>query len=226
MYKGIALFFLLALLSCSFAADLPIKRGSHQLTQAKLNNMLAAGQHLAAHAFTPAEKRQLQNWAIELFRRDKDPAAVMYAFNKYRTYLNRLKARPQPKQQAIARHEFYREMMFNWRFPRYRRGQLVLPDVIRRYNPRLDAQVKAEKQRYLREQQLLAGALQQQLRLNQQLFNRSMQLYREHGNNITQSAKDLSTINSLAITGGRVLETHPGYFVVESENGTRYTISR
>ncbi|PIE00391.1 MAG: hypothetical protein CSA79_04005 [Thiothrix nivea] len=161
-----------------------------------------------------------------MFQKDENTAAVMSAFNQYQAYLDKLQAQPQPQQQAVIRHAFYREMMFHWRFPRYREEQLTLPDVIRQYNPQLDAQVQAEKQHYLQEQQLLAGALLQQLQLNQQLFNRTMQAYREHGDNIAQSISDLSTMRSLGITGGHILEQHPDYFLVESEEGVRYTLPR
>ncbi|MEZ5535315.1 MAG: hypothetical protein R3F02_06785 [Thiolinea sp.] len=468
MRKGITLILLLwAMTAHCFANDILAERDGYQLTQSDINNMLSAAEHIADQAFTPEEKHQLQAWALELFRTEKNLAGVASAFDKYRRYEEQAHAQTDPDIQAMIWHHLYREMVFKWQFPRYRENQPTLFDVIQRYNPvktrldkeqlllaakdpvlaeqgdyfmsqplqtvlrvlaeflarnslsaeqregltawaladfktkpehaslayarfldeampqilspvsrqaqaryqaalyqdyyflfhqdelaqkwptdlmgvvtaynpplivdeqhhllisqaelddsvatarffadqlqldldtspayrealrqqlivrfmerenpersivdsaymlrgqdywaqlspteqqrlgaairqswqqsgdiwqalrplfsELDAVIQAENQQQMLEQQIMYGVLMQQLQLNQRIFNRTMQTYRAHGDMISQSISDMSTIHSLGITGERILEQHPDHFLVEGTDGTQYTITR
>lgn len=86
----------------------------------------------------------------------------------------------------------------------------------------LNVKIHAENQQTLLEQKLLM----QQLRLNQKLHNSVMNTYKNSGKAISRSISDLSTTQSIQITGGKVLEKHKDYFVVEGKRGERYNISR
>lgn len=364
-----------------FAADTLVEREAYVLTQLDVHNMLAAGEHIAVQAFTPEEKQQLQAWAVELFRHTKNIKGVVNAFDKYASYLKQANSFSDPDMQRMVWHHLYREMVFRWQFPRYRKQQQTLLDVIQKYNPvkiRLDEEkmllaakdpvlaeqggyfisqpmvtalqtvaeflarqpvsvkhrkglaewavadfnnapqqassayayffdqsvpqalapfnlkqqesfrakayqdyyflFKADKvaqqwstdlmdvvthynpplivdetnqlliseseldggvatARYFSdqlqlnmdlsdEQQVMAGILIRQLQINQQIFDRTMQTYREHSDNMGRSIRDLSTIQSLQITGNKVLEKHKDYFLIEDQQGRRYSINR
>nr|CAA6824565.1 MAG: Unknown protein [uncultured Thiotrichaceae bacterium] len=215
---------ILCLVSCLFAgcrvaADTLAERGEHVLTQADINNMIATGEQIAAQSFTPEEKRQLKSWAVALFKQEDNIEGVVSAFDKYESHLKQAAGYSDPALRKMVWYQLYHEMLFQWQFPRYQHQQLTLLDVIQKYNPTLKQSV---------EQQIIAGVLthQMQLNLNQKIFNRAMQIYREHGDNISQSISDLSTIRSLQISGNKVLETHPGYFLVKDKKGVRYKVTR
>lgn len=230
-----------------FAADTLAERNGYVLTQTDINNMLSAGEHIAGQVFTPQEQQQLQVWAVTLFQRDKDIKGVVSAFNKYAHYLDQAGQLTDPVRQRMNWHQLYREMIFQWRFPRYYEQQQTLLDIIRAYNPPVfvdkvnhllvseselaegvgpEAIIQAKRRQQLIEQQMMAGVLMQSLRLNQQIFNRTMQTYREQGDNISQSMRDLSIIRSLQITGNKVLETHDDHFIIEDQQGNRHSINR
>ncbi len=152
-----------------FATDTLVEREGYTLTQLDINNMLAAGEHIAAQAFTPQEKQQLRAWALELFRRDKKIKDVAFAFDKYAAYLKQANSFSDPAMRQMVWHHFYREMVFRWRFPRYHKQQQTLLDVIQKYNPvkiRLDKEkmllaakdpVLAEKNGYFISQPMLTA---------------------------------------------------------------------
>lgn len=224
------------------ATDSLIKRGEYSLTQMDINNMLAAGEHIAVHSFTAQEKQQLSDWALVLFQREENIAGVAYAFDLYKKYLTQAQSLSDPAQQAVIWQNLYREMVFNWDFPVYPQHPQTLLDVIRHYNPvlladktrhlfisraELDSIIPGGDQQQVTEQEIIAAALLiKQLQLNQQIFNKALQIHREYGDNIAQSIRDLSKIQALGITGEKILETHDDYFLVESKDGTRYKASR
>ncbi|MEZ5477330.1 MAG: hypothetical protein R3E95_07560 [Thiolinea sp.] len=90
----------------------------------------------------------------------------------------------------------------------------------------LDVVVRLENQQKQWQQQQMGALLLQQLQVNQQIFDQALQSYRESGDAVARNIRDQSVRSSVAISGGRVLETHPDHFVVESRNGARYTLSR
>jgi len=220
--RALATIIILCLLSCllvgcDVATDTLAERDGHTLTQADMDNMITAGEQIAAQSFAPEEKLQLQSWALALFQQADNIEGVVTAFDKYKFHLNQAAGYSDPAVRQRVWHQFYFEMVSQWQFPRYDKHQQTLLDVIQKYNPALKQSV---------EQQILAGVLTQQMQLNQKIFNRAMQIYREHGDNISQSMSDSSTIRSLQISGNKVLEAHPGYFLVEDAGGVRYNVAR
>lgn len=227
--------------SC-FATDVLVERAGYRLMQVDIDNMLAAGEHIATQPFTAQEKQQLNVWARMLFQREGNIEGVAHAFALYKSHLTQVQSVSDQAQQAAIWQNLYREMVFNWHFPSYPEQQQTLLDVIRRYNPLLLADkpqqlflsqsmlstiIPVAAQQQATKQEIIAAAvLLRQLQLNQQLFKRAMQTYREHGDHLSQSSRDLSTLQALGITYKKILATHDDYFLVEAEDGSRYKVGR
>jgi hypothetical protein len=126
---------LLLLIAGNLQAAPLATRGQDTLQISDVNTMIRAGEQIAGHAFTPLEKRDLKQWAIEVYRKEPDFKGVKAAFSKYNRYLQLSHKHRQADMKALIWHHFYREMTFNWRFPKYRPSQATLYDVIKRYNP-------------------------------------------------------------------------------------------
>jgi hypothetical protein len=116
-------------------AKVLVTRGHDQLLQTDVQKLITAGEKIAHHSFSDEEKQALRTWTIEFFKKEKNLQAIKKTFNKISRYHELASQNENTDIKHLIWHHLYREMVFKWRFVRYKKNQLTLLDVIQRYNP-------------------------------------------------------------------------------------------
>ncbi|PWQ92711.1 hypothetical protein [Leucothrix pacifica] len=181
---------------------------------------------LAGKPISHQDSQAMHQWSLQDFKAKPQQAMMAYALfldEMVPFAMNPSNAKTRAQYRANTYRRFYQGFKND---PLAQRSNSDLMDIVNKYNHRLLTEMKQNKQPSAIEEQILAGALIQQLKLNQLHFNNAMQSYRAFGDSLSRSIRDTSTRHSIQIGGGKIITSYPDYFVVENARGDRYNVSR
>ena len=168
--------------------------GVYKFTQKNANQLIELGEFLGRAKFSSADKKALQAWSIQDFKSFPKKATSYYK-DLNQNLMPKIKGMKNRSKRNNYRADLYLGYvnLFNKK-PEYKASPNNFVAVIDRYNPPVTEAMLLQQQIY--------SNFQQQLRLNQMVFNQTMRLQQESADRVTKSIRDQATRYSITVPGG------------------------
>lgn len=190
--------------------------GSYTFTQKNANELIELAEFLGRSKFSSADKKALQIWSIQDFKSVPKKATVYYK-DLNNNLMPKIRAIKNKKKRDSYRTDLYLGYvnLFNKK-PEYKASPDNFVAVIDRYNPPVAEAMLLQQQIY--------SNFQQQLRLNQMMFNQTMKLQQESADLVTKSIRDQATRYSITVPGGTILHETDSKIYAKDHKGNKFEV--